>query len=277
MRRDNILKGNAVMRRGLVLILADRGGQVYGGALKKFNESYVLYPLEGADTLYVLTAADLAIIDCDSLVDQGLRLLRRIKRRFPSMPVIFITAASSEEVILQALKAGVREYFRKPVDVAELLESVATILSLKRDTPWTHIPLSTMKNERETEIHSLNDELPERLLRVIQFIEINLPNHLCLDKIAQQACLSKFHFSRLFKQHLGVSPIQFIRNLRIYRATDLLRSTNLAIATVAEQTGFNDLSDFYRRFKKVHGMPPSDFRKSLSPPNPPFQISKIHN
>lgn len=248
------------MGRGLVLILADEEGPVYSSALEKLEESCLSYPLAGEATPYLMAAADLAIIDCHLQVGQGLQLLQVIKQQRPGTPVVFITAASSEETVLQALRSGAREYFKKPVDHAELLNSVATILSLKRNANWTHLPSALINSKGAPGRQLPCGELPERLLRAIYFIDRHLSSRLSLKDIAQEACLSKYHFSRLFKHYLGLTPIQFILNLRLCRAMDLIRGTDLAITAVAERTGFNDLSDFYRQFKKMNGMAPSVFR-----------------
>jgi YesN/AraC family two-component response regulator len=253
------------MGKGVILVLAEGDMQGCRRPLKQLDEICVFYPLDSEITRYLLATADLVIIDCQLLVDQGLQLLRFTKQQRPGTPVIFITAATSEDTVIQALKGGAREYFKKPIESAALINSVENILRLKRETNWTHIPLMLTEKKETLGILKIDGMLPERLLRAINFIEFNLSNHLCLEDIARQACLSKFHFCRLFKQHLKISPKQFILNLRICRATNLIRCTNLSITSVATKSGFSDLSDFYRQFKKINGMPPSDFRNTIPP------------
>jgi AraC-like DNA-binding protein len=66
----------------------------------------------------------------------------------------------------------------------------------------------------------------------------------------------------MFKKHVGVSPIQFTVNRRIDRAKLLLARPDFTISSVAIRTGFSDLSEFNKQFKRITGITPSAYRKS---------------
>ena len=213
--------------------------------------------------LYDGRAIGLAIIDNGDNAEAGLRLLKEIKQSRSDVPVIFVTGASSEDVVMRAFKLGARDYFRKPFDPIVLEETVAKILRFKRVQSGKPMLPGEEKNEIPELIH-LPDKLPERLLRAISYIEENLSSPLCLDTIAQQACLSKYHFCRLFKRHVGVSPKQFCAYRRIERAQRLLAVPSQTVSSAAYKSGFNDTSDFIRQFKKLTGVTPGAYRQSLS-------------
>ena len=85
------------------------------------------------------------------------------------------------------------------------------------------------------------------------------------DKLSISALSSCVHVShvrlrQLFRQETGISPIKYLRRLRMQRAADLLRSTRLTIKEVAFQVGATDLSHFMRDFKKEHGFTARNFR-----------------
>jgi AraC family transcriptional regulator len=83
-----------------------------------------------------------------------------------------------------------------------------------------------------------------------------LHQDLKLDEIAAIAQLSLYHFIRLFKQSLGITPYQYILQHRIEKAKYLLTHSELNIAEIAAQTGFCDQSHFTRHFKRMTGVTP---------------------
>lgn len=92
------------------------------------------------------------------------------------------------------------------------------------------------------------------------YIEKNYKNNLPLDKIANHVGLSRYHFSRLFKQELSVSPHQYIISLRLKFAKQSLMDTSESIESIAFSCGFSTPSHFIDCFKKHVGMTPFTFR-----------------
>lgn len=85
------------------------------------------------------------------------------------------------------------------------------------------------------------------------------PN-LCLDDVISQLGTNRTYFSRMMKAEFGCTFTELVTNHRIEYAEHLLRNTDLSINEIANQSGFSDNSNFTRRFRKVHGIPPSQFR-----------------
>ena len=102
-----------------------------------------------------------------------------------------------------------------------------------------------------------------RLGWVIDYIETHLSEDINLSDLALVAGLSKFHFSRLFTDAIGLTPHKYVLKRRIEKATQVLKQGDLTIAQVAYAFGFTDQSHFTRVFKQVKGMTPKRFIKSL--------------
>lgn len=102
----------------------------------------------------------------------------------------------------------------------------------------------------------------QRLGAVIDYIEAHLTEDIGLSDLSLQAGLSKFHFSRLFKQTLGVTPHRYVVKRRIEQAAQRLKQGQ-PIAQVAYHFGFSDQSHFTRAFKQVKGSTPRQFVKRL--------------
>jgi AraC-like DNA-binding protein len=103
-------------------------------------------------------------------------------------------------------------------------------------------------------------EQPENIKRVIGFIEDNFCSPLDLENLAQTAKLSKFHFCREFKRHVGINPMKYVKTQRIEKAKKLLKKRDLSVSWVASEVGFRDLSNFIRQFKKSTGLTPRVYR-----------------
>jgi AraC family transcriptional regulator len=99
-----------------------------------------------------------------------------------------------------------------------------------------------------------------KLERAKDYIEANLAETLSLDRIAEAAAMSTFHFARCFKAAMGVPPHQFVTQRRIELAKILLLSTRLPIADIGRRVGIPNQSHFTTHFRKRIGCTPKEFR-----------------
>lgn len=99
-----------------------------------------------------------------------------------------------------------------------------------------------------------------RLAEVTGYIVDNLDANLTLGELAAIAGMSRFHFTRKFKQHLGIGPARYVQRLRIERAKALMLKGDTPLADVALAAGFADQSHFTRRFKNFTGETPGRFQ-----------------
>ena len=113
--------------------------------------------------------------------------------------------------------------------------------------------------------HSTRREILQRMLNATDYIYAFYDQPLSLEELAAVACLSKFHFLRLFKIAFGKTPYQFINDVRICRAMDLLKHSSLDVHEVAARIGFQNSSSFSRAFFQNAGMYPAIFKKKSTP------------
>jgi len=104
----------------------------------------------------------------------------------------------------------------------------------------------------------------ERLTRVYDYIEAHLDDRLILADLARVACLSPYHFSRSFKQAVGVGPQRYVMHRRVERARALMRRTDQPLALIAQEVGFADQSHLTSVFRREIGVTPGHFRAALS-------------
>lgn len=98
-----------------------------------------------------------------------------------------------------------------------------------------------------------------RLRRVIDYIHAHVEAHITLRDMADIACLSRFHFVRAFKLHTGMTPCQYVSQLRIEHAKVLLNAGRCSLAHIADVLHFSSQSTFTRAFRKATGLTPLQF------------------
>ena len=110
---------------------------------------------------------------------------------------------------------------------------------------------------RETE-----QSYQERLRDVLRFIDAHLDDTLTLERLAQVACFSPFHFHRIFRGMVGESVKEHVRRLRLERAARRLGRGNVSVLHVALDAGYGSPEAFCRAFESMFGVPPSAYRQS---------------
>jgi two-component system response regulator YesN len=101
-------------------------------------------------------------------------------------------------------------------------------------------------------------------IRAVQlYIDSHYVDTIRLETIANQFFISKEHLSRTFKQEIGSTVMDYIIMKRMEKARELLQDPNVQIKTVAEAVGYTDLNYFFRIFKKVTGVTPSQMRQDI--------------
>ena len=103
-------------------------------------------------------------------------------------------------------------------------------------------------------------ELYKRLSRAMDVLHSGFYGAVSLDQLAAEACLSKYHFLRLFRQAYGLSPYQYIQELRIERARSLLTDSVISVADIADILGFDNSQSFSRLFFQKMGLYPTQYR-----------------
>lgn len=99
-----------------------------------------------------------------------------------------------------------------------------------------------------------------RLLRVLAYIYDNLDGDLSLDVLAEIACLSRFHWHRVYRAMTGETLADAIRRIRLIKAANALVLETAPLAEVAERYGYPNVASFTRAFSAAHGLSPGAFR-----------------
>src|SRR6185295_4485430 len=107
--------------------------------------------------------------------------------------------------------------------------------------------------------------MDQRVATVVTFMKKNLQQKTTLHEMAHHVNLSIWHLSHLFKDETGLSIADYLKNMRMQEAKELLETTFLSVKEVMARVGVNDKSHFAKDFKRINGLTPTLYRKVKSP------------
>ncbi len=113
------------------------------------------------------------------------------------------------------------------------------------------------------ETHNYSDQPGQMLMRIFDILSANLQRHVTIDEISRKLNVSSSQVRTLFKQNIRMSIGRYARLLHMRRVQELLRSSGLNLAEIAEQTGYKSESALARAFKREVGTPPLAYRKQV--------------
>lgn len=116
-------------------------------------------------------------------------------------------------------------------------------------------PSSTKKNATATHKQNIR-----KVNSILQYMQQHYSEKITLETAAERINLSKFYFTRIFKQYTGQTFYDYLNVLRIKASEDLLKNTSTPISYIASACGYYSISSFNRSFHKIKGCTPSEFR-----------------
>jgi AraC-like DNA-binding protein len=162
----------------------------------------------------------------------------------------------SKDHELKGLAKGADDYITKPFDLSVLQAKVENMLSIRESLKEKYT--STMVLEPTNVVLASPDE--KFLKRVIDVIEENIADsELDIENFALKVGVSRMQLYRKLNALTNMTVKEFIRHIRLKRATQLLEQQKLNISEVAYQVGFKDLSHFRKCFKREFGMSASEY------------------
>lgn len=208
------------------------------------------------------TVPDLVITDLMMPVKNGFEVCQTLKSNpvTDHIPVIMLTAKSDTASKLEGLKLGADAYLEKPFDERELLLQITNLLEQREMLRKKYQNPQYWENSSDATLGESN----EFVLQVRKLIEENIDNsQFGILEICRALGISRSHLHRKLKALTDLSSSLFIQKVKLQRAKQLLKSTEMNISEVAYEVGFEDPAYFSRQFSKTFGYSPSETRKNL--------------
>jgi len=212
---------------------------------------------EGLDKCGVVVP-DLIIVDEMMPVMDGMEMCRRIKRnnRLASIPIIMLTAKDDKLTEAESIKAGVDAFMSKPF-VADMLKARVKQLLKSKEILRSNLRVENIATVKNEVIESAEEKL---LADVTKVIEDNISDSdMNVGYVCEKTGLSSKQLYRLLKNLTGVSPVDYIRQIRMKKAAMLLQQHKFSVSEVMYMVGFSSASYFSKCFSAQFGCTPRQY------------------
>lgn len=255
-------KGKADNKRPTILIVDDNSDfrKFMNDCLKEHYE--ICEAADGAEAWKMIPDLQPDVIVSDVMMPEmdGNELCRMVKTdiRTSHIPVILLTARAAKEHELKGLENGADDYITKPFNLDILTHRIKNLLVNRQDSRRKAMDISPSR----ISITPLDEKL---MKKAISYVEENMErSNLSVEELSSELGMSRVHLYKKLVAITGKTPVEFIRIIRLKRAAQLLAESQLNIAEVTYQTGFNNLSLFRKYFKNEFGVLPSEYQAKHS-------------
>ncbi|MCH9661139.1 MAG: response regulator [Bacteroidetes bacterium] len=246
------------------LLLVEDNSDVREYVSGLLNKSYTVYEAsDGKEALEMLDREQIDFILSDVVMPNmdGFEFCREVKKHMKSshIPFIMLTGKDDKESRMKGWELGVDAYLSKPFDAAELLQLIKTLIE-KRKNQYQFYKELIEANLSEKQVEKVSD-LEFEFIKALQNFAFSSNSKLKIEDLAQQLLMSRTQLHRKITQLTGMSITQYLNHIKMEKSKTLLAKTQLTVAEVAYQLGYDDPKYFSKIFKKEFGLPPSAFRK----------------
>ncbi|MCF2494728.1 hybrid sensor histidine kinase/response regulator transcription factor [Dyadobacter chenhuakuii] len=245
-------------------------GQAFAGKFK------LLQAENGEEGILLVRKHLPDIVISDVFMDgiSGIDMCSQIKSdiTLSHIPVILLTASTSQESRLKGIEGGADDYISKPFDKALLMARVDAILKSRNDLQrYFYNEITLQANDSK-----ISSEYKEFLKECIRVVENHLTDpDFSIKVLAAEIGMSHSTLYNRIKSISGQSTNSFIRFIRLRRAAQILITTDITISEVAYQVGINDIKYFREQFYKLFEMKPSEYvKKYRNPFHENFQVNR---
>ncbi|WP_455587762.1 two-component regulator propeller domain-containing protein [Bacteroides sp.] len=229
--------------------------------LEKYFNVYIA--ANGVEALQILNEKYINIILSDLMMPEmdGIELCRNIKSNedLAQIPFILLTAKTDMDSKMKSLETGADAYIEKPTTFNYLYKHINMLLKNreKEKKAFLNKPFFPVQKIKV----SKSDE--KFLNKIMEIINQDMANpELNVKNLADQLCMSRSGLHRKVKQITSLSPIEFIKLIRLKKAAELIQEGDYQIAEVCFMVGINSPSYFGKMFFQQFGMTPKEFAKN---------------
>lgn len=234
------------------------------GKIRKTMQFSVETAGNGKEALAILREKNIDIVLSDVMmpVMDGFELCRSIKDNveYSHIPVVLLTARNDLESKIQGLEAGADAYVEKPFSMTHLNTQLSTLLSNRQREKEAFIrkPFLPLQNI------GMNKADEQFIQKIIDIIHENITDSdFNVERLSELAYMSRSSLHRKIKALTELTPIDFIRLVRLRKSAELIRSGSYRASEVCYLVGINSPSYFIKLFQKQFGMTPKEFLKQL--------------
>ena len=222
----------------------------------------VVVAANGEECLAKIATAEPGVLVCDVMMPEmdGFEVTRRLRSNIETshIPIILLSARTSDDVRLEGYETGADAYITKPFKM-DLLEARIRNLIDERQRRISNFSQSADATPTQLIVTTIDQKLMQRIM---ESIERNMDNsEYSVESLSADAGMHRMNLYRKLQSLVGMPPSEFIRTMRLKRAAQLLREDpKLTVGEVSDRVGFNTPKYFTRYFRELFGCTPSQYR-----------------
>ncbi len=195
---------------------------------------------------------DLIVSDVMMPVMDGIEMVNLIRKdkMLEAIPIVMLTAKTEKSDTILGLNTGADDYISKPFDFDELDARINRLIEARK-TIRKQIK-HKYKDDAKVVKSSFQEKLDEMIILNISHVNLNV------DFLAEKLFINRTSLYRKIKKEFNMTPIAYIRKIKMQYALDLLKDKKITVSETAYACGFESLSYFSKQFKKTYGKSPSD-------------------
>ncbi|MGM9735151.1 MAG: ATP-binding protein [Candidatus Cryptobacteroides sp.] len=254
-------KEETVFKRQIMLVDDNKDFREY--IVGELSSEYEVTAAEdGVQCLEMLKTSNPEVVICDVMMPNmdGFAVTKAIKSNIETshIPVILLSARTSEDIRLEGYETGADAYLTKPFKL-DILQARIRNLIEERSRRIASFSKDEKISPSEVTITTIDQRL---MTRIMESIEKNMDNsEYSVEELSSDVGMHRMNLYRKIQSLAGMTPSEFIRAMRLKRAAQLLRDDpNLTVSEVSDMVGFNTQKYFTKYFKEMFGVPPSQYR-----------------
>jgi len=234
-----------------------------------FEGNYIVIKAEdGNEGLYIAQnmLPDIIISDINLPGKNGIEICKLLKSNDLTrhIPVLIITSQQGNDIEIESFVSGANDFIEKPFNPFSLKQKVLSLLDYRK-----HIREEIQKSFESHQLVNLPQDYDNKMIKkVIDFINENIANSdLNTETVVDNIGISRAQMWRLFKKTTGKSLGDYIREIKMQKAAEMLKTGKYRVSEVAAEVGFFDSKNFAKNFAKEYGMTPSQYIDSAKKTN----------
>ncbi|MBE9913048.1 response regulator [Paenibacillus donghaensis] len=212
--------------------------------------------------LFDIHNPDIILCDIRMPVMDGLTLVGELRRLGSKAEIILLTGYQEFEYARAGIRYKVRDYICKPIHYKELENTIRSIgeqiVNKRLKDPFQQTVTRIQENEGDQAVRKNPQQL---MAEAARYIADRLDTDLGIEELAGHLGISCSYFSLLFKNHLGMTFVEYVTSKRIEAAKYLLLHSDKSITQIGSGIGYHERRYFTKVFQRYTGMTPSEFRE----------------
>lgn len=246
------------------ILIVEDNLQISGFIAEILKDKYTCIKADNGRSGLAIAASfvpDLIIVDEMMPIMTGLEMVKRLKQnpRMGSIPIIMLTAKSDNKTENESIKLGIDVFMAKPFEPQALLGRISQLLKSRTEIKEkVRIQAITEAEAKPIEAESVNEKM---LAKIAKVIEDNISDpDLNVNLLCEKSGIPNKQLYRLIKKYMGLSPLDYIRRVRLQKAALLLSQHRFTVSEISYMVGFNTPSYFAKCFQNHFGVKPSQYQ-----------------